>query len=92
MRNAFVGVRFYTNRGSLPVPDCWCGDDISGDSGTVSAVLPGSSASQLYKRDVPVAHRKGFYTTVATALHSEMLYHRDVISECKNLILSVHKI
>jgi len=92
--NAFLGVRFYTNRGSLPVPDCWCGDDISGDSGTVPAVLPGSSVFQLYKRDVPVWHRKCFYTTLATALHSETLYHDCFISdfECKNLIPSVRKI
>jgi hypothetical protein len=42
MRDAFLGVGFYTNRGSLPVPDCRCSDDIPGDSGTVPAVLPGN--------------------------------------------------
>ena len=61
MRIAFLGVRFYTNRESLPVPDCWCGDDVSGDSGTVPAVFPDDSVPQLYKTSDP--HRKGFYAT-----------------------------
>jgi hypothetical protein len=30
-----------------PVPDCWCGDDIHGDSGTVPDDLPGKSVSHV---------------------------------------------
>lgn len=59
------GIHFgCTKRESLPVSDCWCGDDVSGDSGTVPAVLPaGTSVFQLYESGVQVRHSKGFYTT-----------------------------
>jgi len=59
----YFWVCVFIRRDSLPVSDCWCGDDVSGDSGTVPAVLPGTSVSQQYKSGVQVRHCKDFYTT-----------------------------